>query len=267
LTRTTQRPKSAAVTEAARKLVSLKVSPWSERAKWALDHHGLAYEVVEHFPVVGERRLRQLVGPTKLTATVPVLLDGDEVLSESWDIALYADRVGRGTKLIPRDLEADIKRWTGVADEAMQAGRALVLAAMLATPGALDEGGPRSVPRWLRPMLRPIARRVMHAFARKYGLRLDATGEQVAAFRVGLDELRKGVGSAAGAPFLLGSFSYADIAMATLLQGVAPVADRFIRLGPGTRRAWTQEELASEYGDLVAWRDAIYEKQRRAESA
>ena len=253
--------------EAIRKLVSLHVSPWSERAKWALDHHGLTYEVVEHFPVLGERRLRQLVGPGKPRATVPVLLDGEDVLSESWDIARYADRVGRGTKLIPEDQEAAIKRWTGIADEAMQAGRALVLASIVANPGALDEGGPRSVPRWLRPMLRPVARRAMHTFARKYGLRLDAASEQVATFRAGLDELRKGLGSAGGAPFLLGSFSYADIVMATLLQGVAPVADRFIRLGPDTRRAWTQDGLSTEYADLVAWRDATYEKQRRAVKA
>src|SRR5580658_7746154 len=41
-----------------RKLVSLHVSPWSERAKWALDHHRLAYTVVEHVPIAGERRLR-----------------------------------------------------------------------------------------------------------------------------------------------------------------------------------------------------------------
>ena len=43
---------------APRRLVSLKVSPWSERAKWALDHQRLSYQVVEHAPFLGERRLR-----------------------------------------------------------------------------------------------------------------------------------------------------------------------------------------------------------------
>jgi glutathione S-transferase len=176
--------------------------------------------------------------PGKARATVPVLVDGDRVLSESWDIAVHADLTGHGTALIPADKESAIRRWESVADLAMQGGRALVLAGMLATPAALDEGSPRLVPRWLRPALRPVARRVMQTFARKYDVRLDVHAGPVAAVRAGLDELRVGLSS--GAFYLLGSFSYADVVMATLLQGVVPVADRFIRLGAGTRRAWTQ---------------------------
>ena len=72
----------------AKKLVTLSVSPWSERARWALDHHGLVYEVVPHMPILGERRLRRIVGPDKPRATVPVLFAGSEVLTESWDIAV-----------------------------------------------------------------------------------------------------------------------------------------------------------------------------------
>ncbi len=87
------------MTAVTRKLVSLHVSPWSERAKWALDHHGLDYEVVEHMPIIGERRLRRLVGPGKPRATVPVLLAGAEKV-----IAVYADREGKGTRLIPRSM-------------------------------------------------------------------------------------------------------------------------------------------------------------------
>jgi glutathione S-transferase len=243
------------------KLVSLKVSPWSERAKWALDHHGLSYRVVEHMPVIGERRLRRLVGPSKPRATVPVLVDGDRVLSESWDIAVHADRTGRGTPLIPPDREAEIRKWASTADVAMEGGRALVISGMLATPEALDEGSPPRVPRWMKPALRPVTRMAMRAFARKYDLPLDDDAGPLAAVRAGLDQLRAGLAS--GVSYLTGSFSYADIVMATLLQGIAPVADRFLRIGPGTRRAWTQDKLAKEYADLLAWRDEMYEKQRR----
>jgi glutathione S-transferase len=119
-----------------RTLVSLHVSPWSERAKWALDHHGLPYRVVEHMPVIGERRLRRLVGPDKPRATVPVLIAADEVLTESWDIARYADREGAGEKLIPVAEEPEVKAWADLADEGMQAGRALVVAGILRTPAA-----------------------------------------------------------------------------------------------------------------------------------
>src|SRR6188508_1450752 len=60
----------------ARRLVQLYYSPWSERARWALDHHGLAYETVEHVPFLGEIRLRRIVGKKAARATVPVLIDG-----------------------------------------------------------------------------------------------------------------------------------------------------------------------------------------------
>ncbi len=69
-------------------------------------------------------------------------------------------------------------------------------------------------------------------------------------------------GLKASSPHLLGSFSYADIVMATLLQGVSPVADRFLALGPATRAAWTREGLAREYADLLEWRDRLYEAKR-----
>ncbi len=242
------------------RLVSLRVSPWSERAKWALDHHGVAYRAVEHFPVIGERRLRRLVGPDKPRATVPVLVAGPEVISESWDIAVYTDRVGSGSKLIPSEHERAVRTWTTLADDAMQAGRALVIAAMLSSPRALDENGPPAVPGWLRPLLRPAARSLTRVFSRKYALSLDETEAHTQAVRAALDALRKGL--KASSPHLLGSFSYADIVMATLLQGVSPVADRFLALGPATRAAWTREGLAREYADLLEWRDRLYEAKR-----
>jgi glutathione S-transferase len=50
--------------------------------------------------------------------------------------------------------------------------------------------------------------------------------------------------------------------MALLLQGVAPVADQYIRLGRATRRIWTREALAAEFSELIAWRDELYAKHR-----
>ena len=61
------------------RLFVLAVSPWSERAKWALDHHRIAYETIQHAPFLGERRLRRLVGTGKERATVPVLITGGQV--------------------------------------------------------------------------------------------------------------------------------------------------------------------------------------------
>ncbi len=245
---------------AARKLVALNVSPWSERAKWALDHHGLAYDLVEHMPVVGERRLRRLVGPDKPRATVPVLLAGPEVISESWDIALYADREGKGSKLVPSEHEAAIRDWCALADAASNAARGLVVAATLASGPVLDEQAPFA-PAWFRPALRPIGRLATRAFARKYALGFDDGEARTSAFRAALERLRGGL---AASQYLQGSFTYADIAMAGLLQPVVPIDDRYLKIGPATRAVWTNRALSTEFADLVAWRDRLYETCRFA---
>lgn len=243
------------------RLVVLPISPWSERARWALDHHRIAYETVVHAPFLGERRLRRLVGPGKERATVPVLITGEKVLTESWDIAVHADRVGQGAKLIPPGREGEVRAWNDLADQTMSAGRALVVGAMLRSPEALDESLPPQVPRWARPLLRPVARHGMTWFAGKYGLRLEDRPARIAALGSRLEGLRDALSKSS--PYLLGAFSYADIVMATCLQGVSPVDGRYIRLGPATRRAWTVDELAAPFADLVAWRDRLYELHRR----
>jgi hypothetical protein len=38
-------------------------------------------------------------------------------------------------------------------------------------------------------------------------------------------------------------------------------------IGPATRRAWTNEPFAAEFEDLLAWRHAIYARERRAGSS
>ena len=237
------------------------MSPWTERARWALEHHGIAYRTIEHVPVLGERRLRKLVGERQRPATVPVLIDGETVLTDSWAIAGWAERVGSGSPLIPAGRAEEVRKWNELADASMRSGRALVVSAILQSPEALDETLPSTVPRWLRPLLRPVNRRGTRWFARKYGLRLGDVAAPEAQMRAGLAALREAL--TGGRRYLLGEFSYADIAMATLLQGVEPVADAYIPIGPATRRAWTQAGLAGDHADLLRWRDALYRDHRR----
>jgi glutathione S-transferase len=243
----------------ARRLIQLHYSPWSERARWALDHHGIAYDTVEHIPFLGERRLRRIVGNKPARATVPVLIAGGDVLTDSWDIALYAEQSGSGSKLIPETQLADIRTWTELADQASAQGRALVVSALLASEAALDEGLPFPLPSWLQTTVRPVTRFGLRWFARKYEVSPAAEEEYEYRMRPVLDRLRAKVGQA---PYLIGSFSYADIAMATLLQGISPVGNGYIRLGPATRRAWTRPILESAYADLIRWRDNLYLRHR-----
>jgi glutathione S-transferase len=241
------------------KLVQLSYSPWSERARWVLDHHALAYQAVEHTPFLGEPRLRRIVGRKRGRATVPVLVDGDTVLTDSWDIALYADRRGSGPKLIPASQEKQIREWTELADATSSQGRGLVVGALLASDAALDEGLPFPLPRAIRPLMRPTTRFALRWFARKYELSEDAAAEHENKMRPALDRLEHAI---KGSPYLLGTFSYADIAMATVLQGISPVGNGYIRLGPATRRAWTRPVLERAYPNLIRWRDNLYLQHR-----
>ncbi len=243
------------------RLIYLPVSPWSERARWALDHHRLVYRTIVHVPFLGERKLRRFVGQEKKHATVPVLLAGDRVLSDSWDIAHYADEHGTGAKLVPPDRKPEIRKWNELADETMQSARALVLAAMLASPGALDESLPPNMPELLHPLFRPAARFVTRWFGRKYALSTHDVEARVEKLRATFRVLRA---SLANMQYLLGTFSYADIAMATCLQAVVPVSNPSIRLGPATREVWTQPALAAEFAELITWRDRLYEQHRPA---
>jgi glutathione S-transferase len=225
-----------------------------------LNHHGLAFRKIEHIPFLGERRLRKVLGQPEGRVTVPVLIADGRTLANSWDIALYAERVGRGARLIPEELEADVRRWHDLAERSMSAGRALTIARLLASDAALEEALPPAAPRLLRRLLRPVARQVTRWFARKYELDLAGAASAQAAQREALDALRTAL---VRSEYVLGRFSYADIIAASLLQGVVPVAERYLRLGPATREAWTNPELAAAYPDLVAWRDRLYQRHRR----
>jgi glutathione S-transferase len=247
------------------RLVSLYVSPVSERARWVLDHHGFSYQTIQHVPFLGERRLRRMLGARKSRVTVPVLFTpSGEMLTDSWDISRYADREGQGEPLIG-NREAEVRAYNDLADRMTEAGRALVSAALLESPQALDETLPHEVPGWFRPLLRPVTRYGAAWFARKYRVDFGSSERDTNVLRATLERLRAAL--AQSSPYILGRFSYADIVMAVSLQGVSPVADEYIRLGPATRRAWTREALAAEFSDLVAWRDELYAKHRRRHGA
>jgi len=244
---------------AERLLVSLPVSPFSERARWALDHHRLAYKTFIHEPFVGEGKLRKVVGPGK-KATAPVLVEGDVVITDSTAIARHADAIGASTTLFPAGRDADIDHWVALANDASSAGRALVTRALLNSPRALDETLPPLLGP-LRPLLRPVTRHGTRWFGRKYNVAIDddAIAAATAAVRQALLTLRAAL---AGKRCLLDEFSYADIVAALILQSATPVKHAAFPLLPATRAAWTSPALTAEFSDLLAWRDELYATHR-----
>lgn len=241
------------------RLISLSYSPWSEKATWALDHHRVEYARTEYLPMLGEPALRIAMRRLTGRVSVPVLLDGDAVLDDSIDIARHAERVGAGAPLFPVGREAAVREWNARSEAALASARTLVLAKTAASEAARRE----ALPRPLRSaLLMPLASQGVAYLTRKYAAPVEALAAERAKIRAALLALRAALG---GRRHLLGDdLSYADIAMAVVLQAVAPVDDRYIRLQPATRLCWTDDELARDAKDLVEWRDALYDAHRRA---
>ncbi|MCI0572233.1 MAG: glutathione S-transferase [Myxococcaceae bacterium] len=238
-------------------------SPPSEKARWALDHHRVPHVRRVHMPIVGEPALRLRTGRWTGRLTVPVLVVDGRVLGDSLDIARYADEVGQGSPLFPREYEQEIQEWVQRSEVLVSAGRVLVSARIARSPAALLETLPVALRR-TGVVADRMGRMGMELFARKYGLRDEAPALAEATMRSVLDVLRNTLRD--GRKTLLGRFTFADIAMAATLQGVRPVDHPAIQLGPATREAWTDPVLASAYPEVLAWRDALY-AQRPAASA
>lgn len=68
--------------------ISLDYSPWSEKARWALDWSGPSYENKAYLSMIGTPWLRYKTKTLAGPVSVPVLLDGKVILTDSFDIAL-----------------------------------------------------------------------------------------------------------------------------------------------------------------------------------
>ncbi|HVK73997.1 MAG TPA: glutathione S-transferase N-terminal domain-containing protein [Kofleriaceae bacterium] len=243
-------------------LLGLTFSPWTEKARWALDARGVAYAYRQYQPLIGEPALRVKLRRWNGIVSVPVMtLDDGRVLTDSADIARWADGHGRGPTMFPPGDDAAIAGFIDLSDRGLAAGRARSLIELREDLDGVMEMVPRNL-RWL-PGARQIARAGLGRTLRKYrGVR--DVGEARAALAGVLDELRAALARAPageGAKTLLGRFTFADVAVAQVLAYVEPPAFG-LRLGASTRRSFVDEVLRERYADLVAWRDALYEAYR-----
>jgi glutathione S-transferase len=239
-------------------LVHYHASPWSERARWALDYRGVQHRRIEHVPMLGEPLIRLWMRRPFDKVTVPLLLAEEARLGDSLAIARWADARGRGPSLFPRDRQVEITRFHALSERILVAGRGRVTPRIQRSKAACLEAVPTPLRR-LGRVASVMAVQGAGFVMRKYGTKGTGESEHLEVMRAGLSELREAL---AGDRYLLGSFTYADLALAVALQPVRPVSDEYLRLGPATRQAWTEPELAEQFADLLSWRDELYERHR-----
>ena len=134
-------------------LVGEGFSPWTEKARWALDHHRILYRYEEYTPLLSEPWLRIRAGRGSGTISVPYLLGGDGLsLGDSFAIAREADRRGNGS-LVPEDQIDEITTWNERSERLMRAGRARILAQTEENRELQSESLPSQLPQALRSML------------------------------------------------------------------------------------------------------------------
>jgi glutathione S-transferase len=240
-----------------RVLVHLPQSPWSEKARWALDHHGVSYRAVEHMPLLYEAPLRVLSRDLGRRITVPILFEGSDVYSDSLDIARRAEEIGTGQPLFPAAHLASILKWNDVAESIMKGARMRVMPRLLASPRALAE----NVPSALRPAaaaLAPVAKLATRFIMAKHGIRDASDAELEAGIVAGLEQAAAALGRREH--LVADTFTFADIAVACALGFVSP-HDR-VPLGAQGKQAFTEPTIAAAFPELVAWRDRTVERHR-----
>ncbi len=241
-------------------LVALPYSPWSEKARWALDHHHVGYREVNYVPMLGEPWLR--IASRKFTGrvSVPVLITPHGSVHDSLRIARHAERVGTGSPLFPAEHEAAIESWNARSEAILAAARVAVIDRTSRLPAAQLEALPGFLPAPMRAAMRPLALVGSAFLVRKYGAGREQLDAADHAMREGLDALRDAL--AGGRRYLLGdAFTFADLAMAVTVQCVRPPAG-YLAIGEPMREAWTDAALCERYPDLLAWRDRVYADHR-----
>jgi glutathione S-transferase len=224
----------------------------------------VSYTHRTYSPLLGEPalrlKLRRLSGPV----SVPVLTDDDgRVYADSSDIARWADARGEGPRLFPEGQDARIAEWVALSERGLSAGRGLSLRRLLTD----DEGLFEMVPRKLRSLggaARAIAAFGVRRTLAKYGAADRSNAELEGELGRVLETLQVALAKVqgdGGPRLLLGTFSFADIAMAQVLAFVSPPAFG-LRMGKATRRTFTDPALLARFADLVTWRDALYERYR-----
>ena len=232
-------------------LYGLGYSPWSLKARWALDANGVEFDYREYTIMLGEPALRVRAGRFFGKLSVPVLLKADGHLFDSFEIARWAAEQG-SRSLFPADKDEAIEGWNEWAELISQAGRARTTATVIRDPAALRDSMPNALRR-LGPLTTVLGKSGAQFILVKYG-RIDAE-EASENLRRYLQTVREAL---TDSDFLLGEFSYADVTVAMALQFVSPVSETLIRIGERSRRYWTDHALADEFRDVLEWRDRVF---------
>ncbi|HVF78372.1 MAG TPA: glutathione S-transferase family protein [Solirubrobacteraceae bacterium] len=197
------------------KLITIPISHFCEKARWALDRAGIEFEERAHLQVLHWIPARLAGGGT----TVPVLVCGKTVLKESADILAWADaHAPADLRLYPDDPEqaAAVGALERDFDERLgPQGRLWLYDNLRGKRALVRKYAATGVPTWQRLGL-PIAYGpVAKILDRHFKITPESAAQAIADVRDTFDEVAERL--ADGRPYLMGDrFSAADLTFSAL---------------------------------------------------
>ena len=196
------------------RLLTIPISHYCEKARWALDRLGLAYIEERHLQVFHYLRSFQLGrGPN-----VPILIDCNQVITDSTRILQHLDRYAAPeSRLYPDGDRKRVEELEELFDETLGIeSRRWVYFHALQTPRMALRVSGQGVPGW-QAAAAPLCYPLLKAFI---GYKLQPTAAKVAAglarARTVIDQVDSLLSD--GRPFLVGErFTAADLTLASLL--------------------------------------------------
>jgi glutathione S-transferase len=194
-------------------LITIPLSHYCEKARWALDRTALPYREEPHAPLLHRLATKRHDG-----GAVPVLVHERRRFVDSTEILMHADAVCGGDVLYPRDaaLRSEVEALEERFDtELGPHARRWAYAQLLPEAKLLRSVWSRGVPRFeagLLPMITPLACRLVRATYRITPESAQRSLERVQGIFREIEELLSD-----GRPFLAGErFTAADLTFAAL---------------------------------------------------
>ncbi|MTF39494.1 glutathione S-transferase family protein [Cyanobacterium aponinum] len=169
-------------------LYQFELSQFSEKVRLILDYKGLEYKKVEVTPGIGQLEVYKISGQRQ----VPVLKDGDTVVADSTEIALYLDRKYPEKPLIPTDGVARgkcllMEEW---ADESLGLkGRKAFFHALNHYPSFRSSFLPENTPDILKTFVNAFPSEIMDVFSLGVGFGKDVLKEAEKGLKQDLEAL------------------------------------------------------------------------------
>lgn len=242
-------------------LYQFELSQYSEKVRLILDYKGLAYRKIEVTPGVGQLEVFQMSGKRQ----VPVLKDGNIIVSDSTEIAKYLDQQYPDRPLIPADPKQRglcllIEEW---ADESIGAKSRKVLFGALSQNQSLRTSIlPSSLPDVVKSLVGSVPGEVLNVLGSGVGYGPEAIQSATNDLKQDLEALSLLL---VDSPYLVADQpTLADFAVAGLSLLLKFPDGPYLDL-PSSLRGKGIPGLADNplYETFFSWRDRLYATYRK----